>query len=84
MKVLGIIFLVLLVGIITYLLIGAIMFYDALSDKDDRKDLATITAYKYVEMEAAIGHIISRKTFINMMIFGLILIIPIMEIMADK
>ena len=76
MKVLGIIFLVLLVGIITYLLFGAIMLYDMLSDEDDRKDLANKVADFYVMMKAKYGPIFSRKTVINLMIFVLIVEIP--------
>ena len=86
MKVLGIIFLVLLVGIITYLLFGAIMFYAALSDKNSRKDLATIAAYAYAELEARLGRYVSinRKRFINMFMFGMVLVLPVIGIIFDK
>ena len=80
MKVLGIIFLVLLVGIITYLLIGTIMLYDMLSDEDDRKDLAAEVADYYVMMRAKYGTFLSRETLINLMIFVLIVEYPALYI----
>ena len=76
MKVLGSIFLVLLVGICTYLFIGTIMLYDTLSDEDDRKDLANKVADHYVMMKTKYGTFISREMVINLMIFVLIVVYP--------
>ena len=81
MKVLGIIFLVLLVGIITYLLFGAIMLYDMLSDENERKYLANEVADWYVTMKTKYGEFLSRKVVINLMIFVLIVEFPALYVM---